>query len=174
MRLTVAKAKRLSAGDFETFCKLIRYESDSSAIHKLEQIGKRYDALYKHVDKLPSAWTTIYRLCALGDSTIDASAASGVLNPTIKGSDLIALCGAATSSRKNAKSAKSATSQTPTGAPVPNGTEMVVRLTEAIDEAQIETLRHVCNLLREVDAEIALSDKLKTILDQDFDMKEAA
>lgn len=173
MGLTVAKAKRLSASDFETFCKLIRYESDSSAIRKLEQIGKRYDALHKHVDKLPSTWTTIYRLCTLDDSAIDASAASGALNPTIKGSDLIALCGTAKNSR-GAKNGKSTMARTPADAAVPNGTDMVVRFTTTIDETQILTLRRVCTLLREVDAEIALSHKLDAVLNQAVEMKEAA
>lgn len=173
MGLTVAKAKRLSTGDFETFCKLIRYKSDSSAIRKLEQIGKRHDALHKHVDKLPSAWTTIYRLCALDDSAIDASAASGLLNPTIKGSNLIALCGAGKNSR-GAKSAKSITARAPADVAVPNGTDMVVRFTTIIDETQIAKLRRVCDLLREVDAEIALSDKLDAALNQAVEMKEAA
>jgi len=171
MGLTVVKAKRLPASDFESFCRLIRYEADSPALRKFEQIGRRYDALHKHADKLPSAWTTIYRLCALDDNKIDASIASGAISPAMKGNDLVALIGAPARSRRSTN-AKSATTQAPPSTAVPNGTGMVVRL-PIIDETQIATLRLVCSMLRKVDAEIALSEDLEAALIA-VEMKEAA
>jgi hypothetical protein len=82
----VSKAKDgLSKGDFVNFCAEIRYDTDSSAIRKLIQIGKMSDVLKKHADKLPSTWTTIYQLTQLGSDVLEQMIDSGKVYAAMSG-----------------------------------------------------------------------------------------
>ena len=67
MGRVVFRAKQNLGSEFAKFCEGIRFEEKSSAIRKLEQIGRKADFLEKYADCLPNTWTTVYRLTQLNE-----------------------------------------------------------------------------------------------------------
>lgn len=82
-----AKAKLLDA-QFIQFCLAIDLNKDASAISKMKKIGDRYNQLMPHKDKLPSAWTTLYRLADLSDDQFNAAVDNQRIHCNITAKDL--------------------------------------------------------------------------------------
>lgn len=74
--------------DFETFCKKIGYESSSSTIKKLNQIGKRYVHLKSQAENLPGSWTTMYEISRLASDTLDELIDDGTIHQNVLGSTI--------------------------------------------------------------------------------------
>ena len=74
--------------EFEKFCELIGYKSDSSLIRKFIQIGSKFEQLMASVDKLPNTWTTVYQIALLSNEAIEALMEKGVINPRLSGSNV--------------------------------------------------------------------------------------
>ena len=88
MGVVVTEAKKnLSDESFNCFCHGIRFESKSSSIRKLIQIGQTAEQLFKHADNLPSSWTTIYELSKLSSDVLEDFIDSGKVYSTISGKD---------------------------------------------------------------------------------------
>jgi hypothetical protein len=78
-----AKQKLQGDNEFKKFCNRIRFENDSSALRKLMQIGKKADLLEKHLDQLPSSWTTLYWLSTLTDAQLEDGLSQKRIDPTM-------------------------------------------------------------------------------------------
>jgi hypothetical protein len=78
---------RKNKPEFEKFCDLIGYKSDSSPIRKFTQIGEKFDQLNANVDKLPNTWTTVYQIALMTKETIEDLIDTGVITPQISGAE---------------------------------------------------------------------------------------
>ena len=78
-------AKRDLGTDFEKFCSGISFSSKSSAIRKLIRIGERAEFLMKYAEKLPSTWTTVYRLTQLTDQVFEEAVRNEEIKPAMTG-----------------------------------------------------------------------------------------
>ncbi len=86
MGRVVYKAKsELNKELFKTFCDVIRFDKDSSAIRKLYQIGKKADFLENYADRLPNTWTTVYRLTQLTDAVLEEAIEAGAVHASMSG-----------------------------------------------------------------------------------------
>lgn len=72
---------------FDQFCSAIRYDGASSAIRKLEKIGKDAEFLTQHSASLPAKWTTMYQLTLLGKEVLESAIESGEVFATMSGAD---------------------------------------------------------------------------------------
>ena len=83
-RVTLAAKEKLqNVNEFKKFCNRIRFENDSSALRKLMQIGKKADLLEKHLDQLPSSWTTQYWLSTHTDAQLEDGLSQKLIDPTM-------------------------------------------------------------------------------------------
>jgi hypothetical protein len=80
-----AKEKLEDENEFRRFCNRIRFENGSSAIRKLIQIGKKADLLYKHLERLPSSWTTLYQMSQLTEEQLEDGLARHLIDHTTSG-----------------------------------------------------------------------------------------
>ena len=80
-----AKEKLEDENEFRRFCNRIRFENGSSAIRKLIQIGKKADLLYKHLERLPSSWTTLYQMSQLTEEQLEDGLARRLIDHTTSG-----------------------------------------------------------------------------------------
>ena len=87
MGRTVLEAKQalVTKNDFQRFCNGIRFDNGSSALRKLEQIGKKADILDKYLDRLPSCWTTLYYLSQLNEKQLQQGFDEKRIDHTISG-----------------------------------------------------------------------------------------
>ena len=92
MGSAVNQAKQLSGPDFEAFCSLIKFDSHSSSIRKLAAIGEKYAMLVKHVEALPTTWTTIYSLTKMTPAELDAGVKEGSVSPQMTAKQLSQKC----------------------------------------------------------------------------------
>lgn len=160
MALTVHKAQQLGDSKFELFCKGIRYDAKSSAMRKLAVIGAKHEILSKNVAALPATWTTIYRIAAKMDNRqLGEAVESGKVFPGMTAKDLAKLLGHSYTPSKNKGRQTSSTE-------VPNGTDgdIVVRFSTTLSGTQLEAVRKVQALLRELGATIEFSDNLEAAL----------
>lgn len=170
MALTVYKAKQLKKEDFELFCRLIRFDADSASIRKLVRIGEKHKMLSKHVDALPSAWTTVYGLAGLEEPAFEAAVAGGKVTPTMDGKQLRLISGKTVGGKKAAQASTATTS----GSTSSHEYDLVARFPKTLTHDQVLILRSVESLLRNLDASIQLSDKITSMLQEVESMKEAA
>ncbi len=85
----VADAKAiLTDAQFNQFCLAIGLNKDASAISKMKRIGERYNQLMPHKDKLPSAWTTLYRLANMSDDAFEAAIGNCQIHCNMTAKDL--------------------------------------------------------------------------------------
>jgi len=70
------------------FCNRIAFKPESSALKKLNQIGKSYEHLSLHTDQLPNNWTTLYEISRLTEETFNDMLNSGVIHQAVQGSDV--------------------------------------------------------------------------------------
>ena len=76
----------LNAVDFSIFCDNVGIVKPSPTYSKLKQIGEKSDRFRPFVDRLPNAWTTIYKLSKL--PTDQFSRVSASLTPFITSKEI--------------------------------------------------------------------------------------
>ena len=92
MGKVVVDAKEcLSKAEYAEFIGDIGYSTASAFISKLYQIGLHADIFEKHIDLLPSSFTTIYALTSATDQQLEGLFESNVIHPTLKGKDIARL-----------------------------------------------------------------------------------
>lgn len=153
------KARRNKV-EFEEFCDLIRYKSDSSLIRKFAQIGSKFNQLMENADKLPNTWTTVYQIAKLSEDTISELMDKGVINPHFTGKDARKVLGLSKS--------KAVVVAYPATDVVPNGTvneySFKARLPNCPREEVSEKLKRIFKELKEINFEIVESESLQDIL----------
>lgn len=149
--------------EFEKFCGLIGYKSDSSTIRKFIQIGSKYDQLFAKVDKLPNTWTTVYQIALLSDDKFASKIEEGVINPRLAGTNVRKDLGLPALRKPKAVLADDAVIDV-----VPNGTvnefSFKVRLPNCPDDAVSKKLKRILKELKEINFEVEESESLQDIL----------
>ena len=145
MGRVVFRAKQNLGSDFARFCKEIRFKEKSSAIRKLEQIGRKADFLEKYADRLPNTWTTVYRLTQLGNDVLETAIEKGSVHATMTGIDAGKLLdqfnGVPASSKRNIKQIVSAAP----AAANDGAYEITLRFDGVPDRAKVQSLEMVVN-----------------------------
>lgn len=75
----------LSKQEFNDFCQGIGMDRSASTHKKLQVIAKQLPALEAHKEKLPSNWTTLYKVATLSAEQLQAVVEQGVLKPNVTG-----------------------------------------------------------------------------------------
>jgi hypothetical protein len=145
MGRVVFRAKQNLGSDFAKFCKGIRFKETSSAIRKLEQIGRKADFLEKYADRLPNTWTTVYRLTQLGNDVLESAIKNGAVHSTMTGIDagklLVQNNGMPASSKRNIKQITAMAAL-----PANDATyEITLRFDGIPDRAKVQNLEMVVN-----------------------------
>jgi hypothetical protein len=162
-------AKQNLGKDFGKFCSLIRFEEKSSAIRKLEQIGRKADFLEKYADHLPNTWTTVYRLTMLNESTFEEAVRVEDIKPAmtgLKAGELLAKQnGTFSCSKKNIKQLAAAIPVAANDATY----EITLRFDGVPDRAKVQNLEMVvnglaattgnCNVIRSQWLEVLMQDQ---------------
>lgn len=82
LALTISEAEStLNRVDMTLFCDEIGVERDGSTYRKLKVIAENFSRFELVIEKLPAAWTTIYKLASLPAADFDKLASSGVITP---------------------------------------------------------------------------------------------
>ena len=82
--LVMKEAKtNLSKDDFQSFLKSTHYEEKSSSVRKWIQIGDAYQRLRPIANKLPVAWSTIYKLSKIDSNKFDLLERMNILHSAI-------------------------------------------------------------------------------------------
>ncbi len=146
--------------EFEKFCDLIGFKSDSSYIRKFVQIGNKFDQLIGNASKLPSTWTTVYQIALLSSEAIDTLLEKGVINSTLSGANVKQVLGLS----KPAPVAVATTKVTN----VPDGTENGVlfkaRLPSFPTAAVREKLKRIIAELKAINFEVETSEGLDLVI----------
>lgn len=146
--------------EFEKFCNLIGFKSDSSYIRKFVQIGNKFDQLIGNASQLPSTWTTVYQIATLSNEAIDQFLEKGVINPTLSGAHAKQVLGLS----KPAPVAVAANMNVV----VPSGTEnelsFVARFSGYPSAAVREKLKRIIAELKAIDFEVAASAGLDLVI----------
>ena len=74
--------------DYKRFLQLIGYKPDSSALKKLNVIGKKYSELKDNTANLPDNWTTVYEIARLSTDEFTRYINEGVINKNVSGSEI--------------------------------------------------------------------------------------
>lgn len=174
MAKVVSEMKKQSSAqkdkdEFEKFCDLIGYKSDSSLIRKYTIIGGKFDLLMKNVSKLPSTWTTVYQISMLSNEAIETFIEKGVISPRLSGSNVKDVLGL--SKPKESAAIKTSAEKTT----VPNGTDDGIsfraRLVDFPNAAVREKLKRILAELKDINMEIESSAELDNVLnDQQLEL----
>lgn len=86
---TLYKAQdALAPVDFRRFCKEVELVEDGSTFKKLLKIGKMVSRFEPYVDRLPNAWTTVYKLATLENDQFERVAHSEPFSPFMTANDV--------------------------------------------------------------------------------------
>lgn len=88
MSKAVFDASRLNADDRAEFCEKTNLDEKSSTYKKYVKIGNKYEVFFKHQDKLPPNWTSLYTITSLTDSVVEDLLDREEINPNMTGSEL--------------------------------------------------------------------------------------
>ena len=81
---TLTEANRtLSAPKLTAFCAAVGINPKSSTYRKLTQIGLSAARFKSHLDKMPTAWTTVYNLSKLSEQDFEKVASNDNFSPTM-------------------------------------------------------------------------------------------
>jgi hypothetical protein len=89
---TVLEAEEsLNKVDFKIFCSQVGLDTNGTTFSKLKKIGENVARFNPYLDRLPSSWTTIYKLAKM--STNDFEQVTNDLTPFITASEIDRLTG---------------------------------------------------------------------------------
>jgi hypothetical protein len=73
--------KQLSAEDFARFCEAVHLDPRTSTFRKLMKIGENAPWLERYSERLPSSWTTLYKITTLANDERDKLVKDERLSP---------------------------------------------------------------------------------------------
>lgn len=95
-------ADQLDKDKIAEFCKKTNLESNKPTYKKLTKIGSKYDLFYKHQNKVPANWTTLYLISGLDNVEFERHIEEGKIYSDMTGQEAKALF--PLSERKSSKS----------------------------------------------------------------------
>jgi hypothetical protein len=135
---------------FDEFCKLVGLQ-EKSAISKMKKIGSRYAILKPYMDRLPSAWTTLYKIAKMTDEQFQRAIDQQKLSIYITAKQL----GTITGTKANRKLTTSAVEVQVADVQAANENCFKVKLGEAISTDQRASLEgKLAALCREFGVEL--------------------
>lgn len=81
-------AKNSLGDEFATLCAAINYDVQSATIKKYVLIGENADKFRQYIDRIPSAWTTLYQLTQLSDDQFHQLMEHGKITPLSTGEEI--------------------------------------------------------------------------------------
>ena len=151
---------------YSEFCARISFEPESSALKKLNQIGKSYAHLRAQAENLPINWTTIYEISRLTEVTFNEMLEAGEIHQNVLGSAIKKLIeqtkpkklmeGIEIADRNEQKE------EVQNG--TPNGYAFVAELTTVSDVVLKAHLSKILKDLRELGVTLKISPALKSAL----------
>lgn len=82
------QAKNSLGDEFATLCAAINYDVQSATIKKYVLIGENADKFRQYIDRIPSAWTTLYQLTQLSDDQFHQLMEHGKITPLSTGEEI--------------------------------------------------------------------------------------
>jgi len=86
------EAKTMGKVMYALFCERVWMKGDSE-MSKLIALGKNYEQMKRHLECLPSKWTTLYNLTRLKEEQFNSLCKSGVIHPKLTGAESLTLIG---------------------------------------------------------------------------------
>ena len=153
MSKVVFEARKLKDSEFYRFCEIVGMNGSSSMAQKLIAIGKKYECLIGHSEKLPPNWTTVYEVSKLTEEQIESLIDRGVLTASLIASDLNAALG-----KENKVKVK-------TPAPIPNGIDeglgFRVQLSSNPDREMAKKIKNLIGELKKLNLQLQVGTTLE-------------
>jgi hypothetical protein len=86
--VTVLAAEALGAKQLEEFCERVKLNRKGSSFRKLRAIGQAAQRFEPLIERLPSNWTTLYRLAQLPPAQLESASADDRFCATMTAADL--------------------------------------------------------------------------------------
>jgi hypothetical protein len=173
MARVVKAASLLSDADFYRFCERTDLKAASSTARKLIIIGEKYNFLITQADKLPSNWTTIYAVARLANEQIQMLIDQGVVNTNTAAAELERALSSKAQNRLASAvtaaailpvddTASSNSSALPARKPKP--VHFKVQLADTPDEATLQGVKRLIELLAAMKTKVTLSEGMTLAL----------
>jgi hypothetical protein len=163
MAKVVFDARKLKDSEFYRFCEIVGMNGSSSTAQKLIAIGKKYDCLIGHSEKLPPNWTTVYEVSKLTEEQIESLIDRGVLTASLIASDLNAALG----KEKKVK----AKTPTPIPTPIPNGNDeglgFRVQLGSNPDREMAKKIKNLIGELKKLNLQLQVGPTLEAFFENE-------
>jgi len=89
MAETLVKAEQyLPPFQFDQFCDEVRLIQDGPTHKKLRKIGNKYARFEPFLDKLPNAWTTLYKLASIEEGEFDKVTKDDLFGPLMTAAEI--------------------------------------------------------------------------------------
>jgi hypothetical protein len=159
MSKVVLTASKMGKVSFAEFCDEIGFVPKSATIRKHKAIGKKYELLSKHHEKLPFNWTTLYSISQIDEKELTEMLADERIHQSLKGNDAKRLAGI--------KSKKKSATVTNNKDGVPNGTlsGYAVHFQFSNAPADIIKIKDLIAQLENIGAAVAYSSSLEAFFD---------
>ena len=161
MAKVVFDARKLKDSEFYRFCEIVGMDGSSSTAQKLIAIGKKYDCLIGHSEKLPPNWTTVYEVSKLTEEQIESLIDRGVLTASLIASDLNAALG-------KGKKVKAKT-LAPASPPIPNvndeGLGFRVQLSSTPDREMAKKIKSLIGELKKLNLQLQVGPNLEAFFE---------
>ena len=153
MSKVVFEARKLKDSEFHRFCEIVGMNGSSSTAQKLIAIGKKYECLIGHSEKLPPNWTTVYEVSKLTEEQIESLIDRGVLTASLIASDLNTALG-----KENKVKVKKP-------APIPNGIDeglgFRVQLSSNPDREMAKKIKNLIGELKKLNVQLQVGTTLE-------------
>jgi hypothetical protein len=78
----------LSPKEFRRFCEDVGLDPEGSTFKKLKKIGESVSRFEPFIERMPNAWTTVYKFASLKDHDFDRVAKSKLFTPFMTAQDV--------------------------------------------------------------------------------------
>jgi len=157
MAKVVFDARKLKDSEFYRFCEIVGMEGSSATVQKLIAIGKKYDYLIGHSEKLPPNWTTVYEIAKLTEEQIESLIDRGVLTASMIAADLKEALGVEKKAKPKAPS------------PIPNGSDeglgFRVQLSAKPDPETAQKIKDLLNELKKLKLQLQVGSTLEAFFE---------
>jgi hypothetical protein len=118
---TIVEAdSQLRQDELEEFCREAGINRKSATYRKLKDIGLKADRFETHLDRLPSAWTTVYKLAALPEQDFEKVVTNDAFSPTMTAKSISTIVGSVKKASSKQDNAPKASSPDVPKAPLPD------------------------------------------------------
>jgi hypothetical protein len=172
---TLAEANReLSEAELTAFCKEVGIKQKSSTYRKLTHIGLNAARFETHLDRMPTAWTTVYDLAKLSEQDFEKVATNDDFSPTMTAKSITEIVGptqkqstkrtSKVSAASPAEVAKVANSGSPADVPILSPKTIFINLDGLDEDDVVETYNNVQMMHFDKHFTFEISNSLRELL----------